>query len=230
MRQLKCYSWYHVQSGNKWPLPAWLLLRLCRGLRIGVGCRAGLGTLLTGCLGVCVPCPIPVGTVARGSLINGHTLTRWDHPVSSKTVGTYNRSRIKKREGGGKQNSLTRQHLCLLLTCNLSFVPNVKQETILRDLLSLSSLCPKNVTFFQLNMRYGPQKTHHFIHETFRNIFDIQLVTVVLLQAGDGSPNGDKKDRFQTCKPIKSLTKRTKSSCSCQRGFILRSVQDGQTA
>lgn len=145
VRQLNCYSWYQVQSGNKWPLPAWLLLRLCGGLRVGVGCRAGLGTLLTGCLGVCVPCPIPVGTVARGSLIDDHVLTRWDHLVSSKTVGTYNRSRINKREGGGKQNSLRRQHLCLLLTCNLSFVANVKKETILRDLfLILSSNCPKN--------------------------------------------------------------------------------------
>lgn len=94
--QLICRSRYHIQSGIKRPLPARLLLRLWGWLRAGVERGAGLGTLLAGCLRVCVPRPVPVGAVARGPLINGHTLARWDHLVSSKTVGPCNQQRITK--------------------------------------------------------------------------------------------------------------------------------------
>lgn len=126
--QLICRSRYHVQSGIKRPLPAWLLLRLRGWLRAGVGRGAGLGTLLAGCLGVCVPRPVPVGAVARGPPVDGHTLARWDHPVSSKTVGPYSQQRMTKRGRGAEYFS----DLCLLVTCELSVVPNVKKGTILR--------------------------------------------------------------------------------------------------
>lgn len=90
-----------------------------------------------------VPRPVPVGAVARGPLIDGHALARGDHPVSSETVGTYSQQRIT---GGGAEYF---SDLCLLVTCELSSVANVKKGTILgivrmeghgqRDLPSLSS-------------------------------------------------------------------------------------------
>lgn len=80
-----CHSWNGVQPGINRPLPVRLPPRLSGGLRAG----AGLGSLLTGCLGMSVPCSIPVGAVAGGLLVDGHPLARWDHTVSSETVGTW---------------------------------------------------------------------------------------------------------------------------------------------
>lgn len=90
-RPLVHHSRYRVQPGNKGPLPAGLDLRLRGGLRAGAGCGAGLGMLLAGGLGVSVPRPVPVGAVAGGPLVDAHAFARWDHPVSSETVGTYSR-------------------------------------------------------------------------------------------------------------------------------------------
>lgn len=87
--QLIHLSWNCIQSGDERPLPARLDLRLRGGLCDGAGC----GTLLAGCLGVSVPRPVPVGAVAGGLLVDGHAFARWDHLVSSETVGTYSRQR-----------------------------------------------------------------------------------------------------------------------------------------
>ena len=79
-------SRYHIQSRN---------IRIPRSppaavfVRGGLGGRqAGLGALLAGGLGVGVPRPVPVGAVAYCPLIDVDALSRWDHPVPSKAVGT----------------------------------------------------------------------------------------------------------------------------------------------
>lgn len=77
-----------MQSGNKCPPPSPPGLLVPRGLGAGAVCRAGLGALLTGGLGVDVPRPVPVGAVAYCPLINVHAFPSWDHPVPSKAVGT----------------------------------------------------------------------------------------------------------------------------------------------
>lgn len=92
-------SWYHIQSGNERTPPSPPALCIPRWLGMGAGCQAGLGALLAGGMGMGVPRPVPVGTIAYRLLINVHALPCWNHPVPSKAVGTWSNNTDSSPQG-----------------------------------------------------------------------------------------------------------------------------------